>query len=160
MAELLFQKGTTGLLPACEEAIEWLRKKRGGALILVEPREPRNGGFFKKWFALVEMAYSYWADAAETLEFKGQPVRPSFTRFRKDVTILCGYYEAVTNLRGEIRIEAASISWASMDENTFGKLYDATIAVLLSKVFNGRVCREWSEGELRSVAQQIESFAA
>lgn len=158
--ELLFQKGQPGLLPACEEAKEWLAKKKLGATILVEPREMRNGAFFKKWFALLEMAYSYWADAAETLEFKGQPVRPSFLRFRKDVTILCGYYEAVTNLRGEVRIEADSISWASMSEETFGKLYDATIHVLLSKVFNGRVCREWSETELRSVVQQIESFAA
>lgn len=160
MPELLFQKGTTGLLPACEEASEWLGKKRVGSTILVEPREPRNGAFFKKWFALIEMAYGYWSEAVEPLEFKGQPVRPSFLRFRKDLTILCGYYEAVTNLRGEVRIEALSISWAAMDEETFTKLYDATIQVLLARVFNGKVCQQWSESRLRSVAEQILEFAA
>lgn len=160
MKEFLFQKGTTGLVPACEEANEWLRKKRLGAIIRVEPKEMRNGPFFKKWFALLEMAYGYWSETVKPIEFRGQPVLPSFQRFRKDMTILAGYYEAVTNLKGEVRIEAASISWAEMDEETFGKLYDATINVLLSKVFNGRVCKEWSESELRSVAEQIMSFAA
>lgn len=160
MSEFLFQKGTTGLVPACEEASEWLRKKRLGAIIRVEPKEMRNGAFFKKWFALLEMAYSYWSETVKPIEYRGQPVLPSFVRFRKDMTILAGYYEAVTNLKGEVRIEAASIAWASMDEDTFGKLYDATIQVLLSKVFNGRVCKEWSESELRAVAEQIMSFAA
>lgn len=160
MSEFLFQKGSTGLIPACEEATEWLRKKRIGAVIMVEPREMRNGAFFKKWFALLEMAYSYWSETVKPMEYRGQPVRPSFVRFRKDMTILCGYYDAVTNIKGEVRIEAASIAWASMDEETFGKLYDATIQVLLSKVFNGRICKQWSESELRSVTDQIMSFAA
>jgi hypothetical protein len=37
--ELLFQKGSTGLVCACEEATQWLSKKKLGATILVEPRE-------------------------------------------------------------------------------------------------------------------------
>jgi hypothetical protein len=160
VSELLFQKGQAGLLPACEEAKEWLSKKKLGATILVEPREMRNGAFFKKWFALVEMAYQYWSDAAETIEFRGQKVLPEFERFRKDVTIMAGFYYPVVNLKGEVRIEAESLKWASMSEERFDKLYDATIAVLLAKVFNGKVCREWSEAELRSVVEQIESFAA
>lgn len=160
MKEFLFQKGATGLVPACEEATDWLRKKKLGAVIMVEPREMRNGKFFKKWFALLDMAYSYWSETVQPIEFRGQPVRPSFQRFRKDMTILCGYYEAVTNLKGEMRLEADSISWAEMDEDTFRKLYDATIQVLLSKVFNGHVCKQWTESEIRSVAEQIQSFAA
>lgn len=160
MSQFLFQKGTTGLVPACDEASEWLSKKRLGAIIRVEPHEMRNGAFFKKWFALIEMAYSYWSETVKPIEYRGQAVLPSFTRFRKDMTILCGYYDAVTNIKGEVRIEAASIAWASMDEDTFTKLYDATIQVLLSKVFNGRVCKQWTESELRSVTEQIMSFAA
>jgi len=160
VSEFLFQKGAAGLVPACEEANEWLRKKKLGAIIMVEPHEMRNGAFFKKWFALLEMAYSYWSETVQPMEYRGQPVRPAFQRFRKDMTILSGYYEAVTNIKGEVRIEAASIAWASMDEETFGKLYDATIQVLLSKVFNGRVCKRWTESELRSVSEQIMSFAA
>lgn len=158
--DLIFQKGTTGLLPACEEATEWLRKKRIGATILVEPKEPRNGGYFRKWFALVKVGYDYWSEAAETVTFKGQPVLPEFDRFRKDVTILAGFYHPVVNIKGEVRIEAESLKWASMTEETFGKLYDATIHVLLAKVFNGKVCQQWSEAQLRSVTDQILEFAA
>jgi len=155
-----FIKSPTGLIPACEEAREWLAKKKMGSTIMVEPREMRNGPFFKKWFALVEMAYGYWSETVKPMEFKGRPVLPSFVRFRKDVTIWAGYYDAVVNLKGEVRIEAQSIAWASMDEHTFTKLYDATIQVLLAKVFNGTTCQKWDESQLRQVSGQILEFAA
>lgn len=158
--ELIFQKGATGLIPACEEANEWLRKKKIGTTILVEPREPRNGPFFRKWWALVELGYSYWKDSVTTIEYRGERVLPEFNRFRKDLTILAGFYHPVVNLKGEVRIEPESLKWASMSEETFTKLYDATIQVLLQKVFNGTVCREWTEAELRRVANEVLSFAA
>lgn len=158
--ELLFQKGSTGLMPACEEATEWLSKKKLGATILVEPREMRNGAFFRKWWALVKLGYDYWSESAATIEFRGQPVLPEFGRFRKDVTISAGFYYPVVNLKGEVRIEAESLKWGSMTEERFTQLYDATIQVLLARVFNGKVCKAWSEDELRNVAAQILEFAA
>ena len=158
--DLLFQKGNTGLVPACEEAREWLSKKRTGATILVSPREPRNGAFFRKWWALVDLAYQYWSDSVELPTHKGREVLPSFERFRKDVTILAGYYDVVVNIKGETRLEAQSLQWAKMGEPEFTKLYDATICALLRQVFNGQTCQKWSEEELRSLVDQIEEFAA
>lgn len=158
--ELLFQKGSTGLVSACEEATQWLSKKKLGATILVEPREMRNGPFFRKWWALVKLGYDYWSEVATPIEYRGQPVLPEFDRFRKDITILAGFYHPVVNLKGEVRIEAESLKWASMSEETFTKLYDATIQVLLAKVFNGKVCKEWSERQLRDVVAQVMEFAA
>lgn len=158
--ELLFQKGSTGLVSACEEATAWLSKKKLGATILVEPREMRNGSFFRKWWALVKLGYDYWSEGAATIEYRGQPVLPEFDRFRKDVTILAGFYRPVVNIKGEVRIEPESLKWASMSEETFSKLYDATIQVLLSKVFNGKICKQWTEEQLRGVASQILEFAA
>lgn len=160
MTEFVFQKGSTGLVPACEEATEWLRKKKLGATILVEPRELRNGAYHRKWFALVKLAYDYWSEGAATIEYKGVPVLPDFDRFRKDVTISAGFYRPVVNLKGEVRIEPESLKWAQMTEERFGQLYEATIRVLLARVFNGKVCPTWSEEELRSVADQILEFAA
>jgi len=158
--ELLFQKGASGLIPACEEATEWLRKKKLGATILVEPREMRNGAYFRKWWALVKLGFDYWSESAETIEHKGVPILPDFDRFRKDVTIMAGFYRPVVNIKGEARLEPESLKWASMTEERFGQLYDATIRVLLERVFNGRVCPTWSEDELRSVAEQVLEFAA
>lgn len=160
MDGLIFLKSAVGLAPACEEARIWLMRKKIGATILMEPREIRNGAFFRKWFALVTLGWDYWHETVEPMEYKGLPVRPEFKRFRKDVTILAGYYDAVVNLKGELRIEAKSISWAKMDERTFAQLYDATIHVLQTMVFNGKRCRQWSEAEIRSVAEQLEAFAA
>lgn len=157
--ELVFQKTPAGLIPACQEAIDWLRKKKLGATILVDPREMRNGPFFRKWFVLVQLGYDYWSDNAKTIEYRGVAVQPEFERFRKDVTISAGFYRAVVNLKGEVRIEAESLKWASMTEKRFTKLYDATIRVLLARVFNGDVCKNWTEEELRSVADQIGDFA-
>lgn len=158
--ELFFQKGATGLLPACEEATDWLKKKKLGATIVVEPHEMRNGAFFRKWWALVKLGYDYWSEGAETIEYKGQRVLPEFERFRKDVTIMAGFYRPVVNLKGELRIEPESLQWAKMTEERFAKLYNATIQVMLQRVFNGKVCKKWTEAELRSVAEQILSFAA
>lgn len=158
--ELLFTKGQSGLVPACDEAAEWLKRKKLGATILVDPREPRNGAYFRKWWALAKLGYDYWSENAATIEYKGEKVLPEFDRFRKDLTILAGFYRPVVNLKGELRIEPESLAWASMSEERFDKLYEATIRVLLERVFNGKVCKEWTEAELRSVAEQILEFAA
>lgn len=158
--ELLFQKSPTGLVPACEEASDWLKRKKLGATILVDPREPRNGAYFRKWWALVKLGYDYWSENAATIEYKGERVLPDFDRFRKDVTISAGFYYPVVNLKNEVRIEPESLKWASMTEERFDKLYEATIRVLLERVFNGKVCPTWTEDELRGVAEQILEFAA
>jgi hypothetical protein len=160
MKDLLFMKTATGMAPADENTQDWLRKKKLGTTIQVEATEMRNGSFHRKWFALVKLAYDYWSDNAATLEYKGERVRPDFDRFRKDVIISAGFYYPVANLKGEVRIEPESLKWSQMDEARFAKLYDATIQVLLQRVFNGKVCPTWSEAELRSVAEQILEFAA
>lgn len=158
--KLIFQKGATGLIPACEEATEWLAKKKLGSTIAIEPHEMRNGAFFRKWWALVKLGYDYWSEVAPTIEYRGEPVLPEFDRFRKDITILAGFYHSVVNLKGEVRIEAESLKWGNMSEETFGKLYDATIQVLLQRVFNGKICKNWTEAELRRVASEVLEFAA
>lgn len=157
---LIFQKGATGLIPACVEAAEWLAKKKLGATIAVEPHEMRNGPFFRKWWALVQLGYDYWSESAVTIEYRGQPVLPEFERFRKDVTISAGFYYPVVNLKGEVRIEAESLKWGSMSEERFTELFDATIQVMLQRVFNGTVCKTWTEAELRRVASEVLEFAA
>jgi len=150
---------TLGLVPGDDATREWFNKLKMGTTVHADARQLRNGAFFRKFWALVNLGYDYWSDAVETLEYKGERVLPEFERFRKDVTILAGYYHSVVNIKGEVRIEADSLKWSSMSEETFTKLYDATIRVLLRKVFNGKVCPTWSEEQLRSVAEQILEFA-
>lgn len=157
--EALLIRAQTGLVPGDEDTQEWFSHIKLGSTVLAVARQMRNGAFFRKWWALVKLGYDYWSESVDTLEYKGEKVLPDFDRFRKDVTITAGFYRAVVNLKGEVRIEPESLKWASMSEERFGKLYDATIAVLLRRVFNGRVCPTWSEAQLRSVAEQILEFA-
>lgn len=147
-----------GLIPADDATRAWLGKIKLGSVVHVHARQARNGAFFRKWWALVNLGYSYWSEAVQTLEYKGERVLPEFERFRKDVTILCGFYHSVVNLKGEVRIEPDSLKWASMTEETFAELYEATIRVLLRRVFNGNLCPTWTEEQLRSVAEQILEF--
>ncbi len=159
MNDLMFIKTGAGLVPADDQSREWLSKKKTGSTIQVDATEMRNGAFFRKWWSLVKLGYDYWADDAATIEFKGERVLPDFDRFPKDVTISAGFYYPVVNLKGEVRIEAESLKWSQMDEARFSQLYDATINVLLQRVFNGTVCKTMTEEELRSVANQIVEFA-
>lgn len=160
MNDLLFTKSPSGLVPADEQTREWLAKKKLGATIQANATEMRNGAFFRKWWSLVNLAYDHWKDDAATVEYKGERVQPNFERFRKDLTISAGFFEPVVNLKGELRLEPKSLKWSQMDETEFTKLYDATIQVLLQRVFNGQVCRTMSEHELRSIAEQICEYAA
>jgi hypothetical protein len=157
--EILLIKTPSGFMPADDEAQEQCKKFRLGSLARLDVVQMRNGAFFRKWWALVKLGYDYFVDTCETQEYKGQQVRPEFDRFRKDVTILAGFYRPVWNVNGEMRIEPESLAWANMTEERFAKLYDATIDVLLKKVFNGKRMRAWTEEELRSVADQIAEFA-
>jgi hypothetical protein len=157
--EILLIKTPSGFMPADDEAQEQCKKFRLGSLARLDVVQMRNGAFFRKWWALVKLGYDHFVDTCETQEYKGQQVRPEFDRFRKDVTILAGFYRPVWNVNGEMRIEPESLAWANMTEERFAKLYDATIDVLLKKVFNGKRMRAWTEEELRSVADQISEFA-
>jgi hypothetical protein len=157
--DLLFAKAPFGLVPADEQTREWLGKKKLGATIQANATEMRNGAFFKKWWSLINLAYDYWKDDAATVEYKGERVQPNLERFRKDVTISAGFFEPVVNIKGELRLDAKSLKWSQMDETEFSKLYDATIQVLLQRVFNGKVCMTMTEAELRSIAEQITEYA-
>ena len=157
--QLLFQRSQSGLAPASEEAREWLDKKKLGSPVFVEAKEARNAAFHRKFFALIDLAFDYWEDDVKPQEYKGETVLPDRERFRKDVTILAGFYTPVVNIKGEVRLEPESIKFASMTEERFGELYQAVINVLLRRVFNGIVCPKWTEEELRSVAEQILDFS-
>jgi hypothetical protein len=160
MSEKSFMRIGTALKPADDEAQEWLSSLKHGQSISVICRLPRNAAFHRKYFALLNLAFDYWSESVVTLKYKDEQVLPDRERFRKDCIILAGFYRPVVNLKGEVRIEPESLKWSSMTEERFGELYDATVNVLLRRVFNGRVCPKWTEEQLRSVAEQILEFAA
>lgn len=156
MTEAVFQKVGGGLIPATPEDAEFLDKIKMGEGVRLKMVRQRNLKFHRKFFALMNLAFDYWEPPehgegsawSEKLE-----IGRNLDRFRKDVTILAGYYDATYRLNGDIRIEAKSIAFASMGEDEFEKLYSDCIDVILKKV-----CPQYEEEELRSLVDQVLLF--
>lgn len=154
--EILVTRGPNGaLLPLDDEQAEKLMKLKPGAVLRVNVTKMRNGQFFRKWWVLAKYAFDIWADTQPRMEYKGQEVQPEFERFRKDLTILAGHYHPVWNIRGEMRVEADSLRWSEMTEETFEKLYSNTIQAVLTSVQSSAVL---TEEKLRNYVNTVLRF--
>ncbi len=154
--EILLQKSPQGfLIPSSETDIDKVRKFKVGAVIRCTVTQMRNYQLHKKWFALLKIAYDVWVDGVERRKYKDIDVEPDFDRFRKDVTILAGFFKATYNVRGDVRLEAESISFANMDQDKFEELYSKTIGVVLEKILPaGR----FTEEQLRRLVEDVMRF--
>ncbi len=133
------------LIPAGESDKELLDKIKAGEVVKLTLTRVRNYQFHKKYFALLNIAFDY---------FDPDEGEKSFDQFREDIIILSGHYEQYVRLNGDIRTVAKSISFASMDEDTFEELYSATIDVILKYI-----CTRYTGDELRSVVDSTMEFA-
>lgn len=150
LMELYLRKGTGGtLLPDSQADLDKLKGFGHGEVIKAVVTRPRNYQFHKKFMKLIEYAYNCW-DQPET-ENKHGPVRKSLTTFRKDLTILAGFYEQVMRLDGSVRIEAKSISFARMEQHEFDQLYSAVIDVILKHVLTTHTREDVVQGVLQFV---------
>ena len=155
--EAHFIKAQNSLIPATEEDAELLKKIKLGEVVKLKYTKARNYQFHKKFMALMQLAFDYWEVPEEStapVYLRDTHPQKNFERFRKDITILAGYYDSTFRVNGDVRIEAKSIAFGSMDEEEFEKLYNACIDVILKKV-----CTNYSEDELRSVVDQVLGFA-
>lgn len=136
--DVRFTKSTGGaLVPAGEDEVEKMRRVPAGSVVNANISVMRNGVLFRKWWVLAQFAFDVWSETVPQLEYKGQSVKPDFQRFRRDLIILTGRFTPVWNALGELRVEAKSISWASMGEEEFQAMYSDTINVILGKILSG-----------------------
>ena len=153
--EANFTKLANGsLVPASEADAELLTKIKIGAIVKLKLTRMRNYKFHRKYFALVSLAFDYW-NPTELPDPRWPDIIPekNMDRFRKDLIIRAGYYDATYRLNGDIRIEAKSIAFANMTEDEFEKLFSATIDVVLKEV-----CTQYTDEMLRGVVDQTLAF--
>jgi len=142
------------IMPDDKESVDFINKLKYNQVITADFKRPRNYLFHKKYFALIKYAYDNWQPSEfEDSKWKGIVPEKSFDRFRKDLIILAGHYNAVYRVDGSIRIEAKSISFARMTEESFIELYDATINVILKKILTN-----YSREDIDTVVEQLEGF--
>jgi len=142
------------IIPDDKETANFIERLKLNQVIVADFKRPRNYAFHKKYFALIKYAYENWEPQEfESPEWEGVTPEKSFDRFRKDLIILSGRYHAVYRVDGSVRIEAESISFASMNEESFAELYDSTINVILKKILTN-----YSRDDIDRVVQQLEGF--
>ena len=155
MKFLTFIKLANGLFaPDGDPSREFCAKVKVGQSLSAEFKKDRGYKFHQKFFGLVDVLYDVWSETCPQVEYKGQPVLPEKRRFRGDLIIMAGFYRSVFNFRGEVRLEPESISFASMDQERFEKLYSAVINVGLTKILR----EDMDEQKLRDLVDQVISF--
>ena len=120
------------LIPSSDMDSDKLHKFKNGETYEIEIKLVRNPQFLRKVFAFFNYCYAVW-DGGEVMEH-GTP-EAQFERFRKDLTILAGYYHETVRLNGDIRLEAKSLSFGSMSEEEFQKCYQAMISAAMKHLF-------------------------
>ncbi len=154
--KILMLKTQGGLLaPLSEEDGAELRKIAAGHVAECTIVRKRNPQFHRKFWALLQVGFDAWVETTPPMKYQGQPVLPTLERFRKDVTILAGYYEATFSVKNEVRLEAKSISFASMEQDDFENLYSAVINVLLERILTAR---GFTDESLRAHVARVISF--
>jgi len=154
MTEIALMKIPNGLVPADNNSDEFLKKIKLGEIIHSDFKRLRNYKFHKKLFALLNLAYEYWSPGEINSKY-GKPEK-NFERFRKDAIILAGYYHTVVRLDRSIRVEADSISFAKMDEDTFQGVYQNVLTVLMKHI---SVLGEMGEDEINRLTDRFLDFA-
>ena len=148
MTHITLSKTPTGWANADPTTEELHRKTKLGQTIHGDFKKMRNSAFHRKMFSLLNLGYEYFEP--DDLGLK------NFDRFRRDVIILAGYYHTTVRLDNTIRIEADSISFASMDEDTFSKLYQAVLTVLMQRI---PMLGKMGEEEINKLTDQFLEFA-
>ena len=143
----------SGWANADKQAEELHGKTKMGNIIHSDFKKMRNPKFHAKYFALLNIGFDNWSPKAIDTKY-GVPEK-NFERFRKDTTILAGFYDVTFRLDGSTRIEAKSISFANMSEDEFEDLYSKTIDVLLKYVYDKDMTKE----EIDNIVAKYLEFA-
>jgi hypothetical protein len=158
IVEGYFRKSVfNSLIPVEQEAANFTRNLRLGESVRVTVTKVRNVQFHRKYFALINYAFDCFepedVEIPQYLSQIGVVPEKNIDRFRKDLTILAGYYDATIRVNGEIRLEAKSIAFGNMDEDTFNDLYQKTIDVVLKYVL-----RNFTDAELKNTVDGLMEF--
>ena len=120
------------LWPNDDVDAEKLTKFKTGEVYEIDIKLTRNPAFLRKVFAFFNFCFNHW-DGESIYEHTSHTEQ--LDRFRKDLTILAGFYVQTVRLNGEIRTEAKSLSFASMKEEEFQECYTALTKAALKHIF-------------------------
>lgn len=132
--------------PIDDAEAERAKKFKNNGLYTVEIKLTRNPLLHKKMFAFFKFCFDHWCANKAGLENMDE--YSQFDRFRKDLTILSGFYEQTVRLDGSVRTEAKSLAYGDMESDEFERCYHAIVNAALKHIFRG--CSDITENRLLS----------
>jgi hypothetical protein len=137
MTSCFFSRTPAGALaPADAAAAEFISKLKVGKGVRGEFTRARSLPQHRRMFALFNFAFDMWD--APALQFNGQDVQKDFDRFRRDVTILAGFFRTVTTLDALVILEAESLAFHNMSEDRFASVYKAVLGVVWTRILQAK----------------------
>ncbi|GAA0511080.1 DUF1367 family protein [Tatumella terrea] len=112
-----------------------INRFKSGETYIAEIKLTRNPSFHRKVMAFFGFCFQHWCANRAGLEHMDE--QSQFDRFRKDLTILAGFYVQTVRLNGDVRTEAESLAFASMEQERFERVYSALINAAIKHVFAG-----------------------
>lgn len=129
--KLQFIKQPGGALhPADDRTADKLTKFKTGEQYEVEIKRTRNPAFHRKAFSFFNFCFEHWAGGHE---FQDESLQ--FDQFRKELTILAGFHQQYYGIDSSVRVEAKSLSFASMDQDEFESCYHALVQAAMVHIF-------------------------
>ena len=120
------------LSPARDMDADSLAKFKTGEQYQIEIKRTRSPGFHRKMFEFLGFCFEHWKSDREFMDERGQ-----FDVFRNNLTVIAGYYNTYYTIKGEPRIEAKSLSFASMEQDEFESCYKALVDAAMRTIFTG-----------------------
>ena len=138
MKKIHLKKQLGILKPVDQTDIDTLYNLKEGKIYSCEIKEPRNIGFHRMFFAMINIC------------FDNQEVFNNVDNFREEMLKASGYFTSYTNHKQVIVYKAESISFASMKQDDFVKVYEAVFMTCI-QIF------KWSkvENEFRSQLEDL-----
>lgn len=155
--EVYLRWAAEAFVPADHDGVDQIDEViRRGEIVKARITKPRNLRFHRKFFAMLKVGFEAWDPPPPEgfIHQDGRHVAKDFESFRKDCLALAGYADPVYRLDGSFTLQARSMSFASMDETTFRKVYSEVANVILQ-----RVLTTYSEEDLEDHVQEILDFA-
>ena len=139
-------------MPLDEQASACIARLKRGTGVTVTITEYNNPDFHAKLMALFQLGFDAYEPTGP--RYLGYVVRKEFKQFRKDITILAGYYERYTDKDGRTWLNARSLSFDSMEPHEREDLFSAVLDVILA-----RVLTNYTRADLEAVIAKTLGFA-
>jgi len=119
--KLLLRNTIAGLIPLYPSDYDQKRKLKLGNDYEADIRNPRNIGFHKKFFALINVGH------------ENTSLEMPFDTYRKYMIMKAGYFKSYTTPKGTY-YEADSISFASMSQDQFEDVYSRVLDKIIEDI--------------------------